>query len=321
MVSRSLCLLSRHATVFLAAGAFLGLAWPAAAHVAAPLLAPTVFVLLTAALVRLDWDRAAAIARRPGRAIIIVIWLLAASPALAAVIVSAFDLPDALATAIVLMAAAPPIMSSIAFALLLDLDAPLATVAVIAATMIAPLTLPPLALQLLGFEIKVSTAAFMLRLALLVFGAVAAAAALRVLVPRPVRERRAPEIDGIAVVMMVLFCVAIMDGVTAKIVAQPAQVALYAAAAFAANLTLQATGAAAFFWLGGRPAATIALVSGNRNMGLLLAVLAGTADADLVLYFAIGQLPIYILPALLRPLYRRAGLPARKPRPNPQNPS
>ena len=57
--------------------------------------------------------------------------------------------------------------------------------------------------------------------------------------------------------------------------------------------------------LGPRRALTVGLVSGNRNLALILAALAGSTNFDLLLFFAVGQIPIYILPALLAPLYRR----------------
>jgi BASS family bile acid:Na+ symporter len=40
-------------------------------------------------------------------------------------------------------------------------------------------------------------------------------------------------------------------------------------------------------------------------MGLLLAAFPPGTDTDVVLYFAVAQLPMYMLPALLLPLYRR----------------
>jgi BASS family bile acid:Na+ symporter len=39
-------------------------------------------------------------------------------------------------------------------------------------------------------------------------------------------------------------------------------------------------------------------------MGIILVALADKADFDTVMFFALGQLPMYILPALLGPLYR-----------------
>ena len=270
-----------------------------------PLLAPTVFVILTVALVRLDWRQTLAYARRPGLLVLVLLWLLGLSPLATMLVVALTAPPPGLATAIVLMSAAPPIMSSIAFTLLLRLDTPLATVAVFLATLLVPLTLPPLALALLDLRLAVDVGELMLRIGVLAFGAAGAAALIRRLVPARILTDRADEIDGLAVLMLLFFGIAIMDGVTATLFRDPALVALTVGLAFAANVALQAAGAGLFWWLGRRQAVTVALISGNRNMGLLLAALAGTADPEVALYFAVGQLPIYVLPLLLRPLYRR----------------
>jgi BASS family bile acid:Na+ symporter len=40
-------------------------------------------------------------------------------------------------------------------------------------------------------------------------------------------------------------------------------------------------------------------------MGLLLAVLPADSAPDALLFFALAQLPIYMLPAVLGPAYRR----------------
>jgi BASS family bile acid:Na+ symporter len=40
-------------------------------------------------------------------------------------------------------------------------------------------------------------------------------------------------------------------------------------------------------------------------MGLVLVTLADKAEFDVILYFAVAQIPMYVLPGLLTPLYRR----------------
>jgi BASS family bile acid:Na+ symporter len=50
-------------------------------------------------------------------------------------------------------------------------------------------------------------------------------------------------------------------------------------------------------------------MTGNCNMGLVLVALAGNAPFDTVMFFALGQIPMYTLPALLMPLYRRVAGP------------
>ncbi len=46
-------------------------------------------------------------------------------------------------------------------------------------------------------------------------------------------------------------------------------------------------------------------MAGNRNLGMLLAVMIDTAHPDFHLFVAVGQFPIYMLPALAVPIYRR----------------
>ena len=108
---------------------------------------------------------------------------------------------------------------------------------------------------------------------------------------------------------LVVFAVAIMDGITAAFLARPGYVLGTLAAAFAANLVLQAAGTLAFLRLGMRRALTIGLMTGNCNMGLVLVALADEASFDTVMFFALGQIPMYMLPALLMPLYRRIAGP------------
>ena len=68
---------------------------------------------------------------------------------------------------------------------------------------------------------------------------------------------------------------------------------------------MQLAGALAFVWIGPWRALTAGYASGNRNMGILLGALPASLAPDIVLYIAMLQLPIYVMPALLAPLYRR----------------
>ena len=302
--------LGANGTRVLAAGIFLGLAWPELASWSAPLLAPSVFVLLTVALLRLDWSAVRRQATRPAPSLLLVAWLLILSPALTAVAVSRLPLSPGIATALVLMSAAPPVTSAVAFALMLGFDAALTTIATFVATLLAPVVLPAAALWLLGLSLDIDVTRFMLRLAQLAGGALIAALAIRAVVPRARIAANATRLDGVAVLTMLVFAVAIMKGVTATLFDRPGHVAAIAALSFAAALAQQALGLAAFWWRGRAEALAAAFCSGTRNLGLLLAALGAGAESDVALYFAVGQLPIYILPWALRPLYRRLTAPS-----------
>lgn len=300
-----LAFLGSHATWVLFVGVFIGLALPDLASLARPLLAPAVAVLLTATLVRVDWQVMLAHIRRPWVTGLVTAWLLIGSPLLAAAVLLASPTPESLTTALVLMAAAPPILSASPIAIMLGLDGALALVTGLAATLLAPLTVPPLALALLGLELEIGVADLMLRLSAIVAASFAAAFVIRRLIGRERLPRVTAHLDGIVVVVMLIFAVAIMDGVTETLMTRPATVGLWLLAAFIANPALQLAGALAFAWLGRRSALTIGLVSGNCNMGLLLAAFPAGTDFDVVLYFAVAQLPMYMLPAILLPFYRR----------------
>jgi len=306
MVFRALTYIGRHGALFLAAGVLIGLALPGLAAAARPLLLPALLVPLTIALLRLDWRHLGAYARRPGLVTLVTAWLLGASPLLVWLALLATPLPSALEYAIVLMAASSPVTMCATLSLLFGLDTALAVVGIVVATALMPFTLPAVALLLLGLELDIDLPTFVLRLALMVGASFAAAFIVRRIAGSERLARGAHALDATAVISLVIFAIAIMDGVTAAALERPGYVIGTVAAAFAANLALQAAGTLAFLKLGVRRALTIGLLTGNCNMGIILVALADKADFDTVMFFALGQIPMYMLPALLRPMYRRA---------------
>ncbi len=306
---RPLAFIGRHATKFMAAGVLVGFLVPPLAALAKPLLAPTLVIPLALALVRLDWGAMADFRRRPALVVALVAFMLGVSPLLVWAITTpalVLGLPAGLREALILMAASSPIISNIAIALFVGLDAALAAVVVVFSTAVVPFTLPPLSLALLDVELALSLPAFMARLAALVGSAfVIAWLVRRVVAPSTLDAWREP-IDGLAVVNLFVFALAIMDGVTAFALERPAYALLAIALAFAFNLLLQAAGWLAFRRHGAVTALTVALMSGNCNMGLVLVALSGHVDVEVTAFFALAQVPMYMLPVLLEPLYRRA---------------
>ena len=112
-----------------------------------------------------------------------------------------------------------------------------------------------------------------------------------------------------SVIALFFFAVALMDGVLASILNEPLKVLGLTLLSFALSLGLAALTALVFARLGMAQALALGLAAGNRNMGLMLAA-AGTAVPELTwLYFAIAQFPIYLMPAMLKPLARRVAPP------------
>jgi BASS family bile acid:Na+ symporter len=302
---RGLAWLGRHGSGLIALGVVLGLLAPPLASLLRPLLLPAIVLPFLVALLRLDWQHLLGHLARPLAVAAALAWLLLLSPLAVAGAAYALGAADALRGGLVLMAAAPPLMASGALALMLGLDVALAVVVTTLATALTPLTLPLIALHLLGVRLEVALGDLMLRLALVVGGCFVAAALLRRLLPAGFARRQALPLDGLAVLGLLLFAIAIMDGAQALALARPRFVALCALAVYGLNLALQASGALLFAWQGARQALTVGLCSGNANLGLLLAVLADRATVELFVFVAVAQLPIYTLPVIQRPLYRR----------------
>ena len=86
---------------------------------------------------------------------------------------------------------------------------------------------------------------------------------------------------------------------------RPGFVLVTIAAAFLANATLQIIGSLIFLPAGRKIAFTTGHMAGNCNMALVLAVLADKAQADVAIFFALAQLPMYMLPIIANRIYRR----------------
>jgi len=295
-----------HARVALAGGVFAGILLPDLAALLRPALTAAVIGTLTATLLRLDWSRLREGLRSPRLPLLLIGWQLVVSPALALAAAWLIGLPAALALCLALQAAAPPIGSAAVFALILGLDGALAVLATMASTLLLPLTLTPLVALLDVPGLRVDLGAFFVRVALLVAAPFALATVIRVAVGLQRLARHDDLLGSLNVVLLVVFAIGVMDGVTARLFAEPALIgALFAAACIAAVL-FHLAGFLAFRRAGLQSAFSAAICSGNRNMGLMLAVTGGTAGAEFSLYVGIAQIPMYFAPLALAPFVRHS---------------
>jgi BASS family bile acid:Na+ symporter len=313
LLLRGLALSARHGSLLLAVGIFGGVLIPPLAHAFRPVVTPEVIALMTLVLLRVDIPATFAHLRRPGRVAAVVAFLMLACPVIARLAVAPLGLDPGIAAAVVIFATGCAATSSPAFARLVGLDPELTLLVTLATTLLVPLTAPPVAYALTGVDLALGLGAFMLRLGLVVGLPLAFSLVLR----RGLGEARlAPHggaIDGAVVWLVVLYGFGVMDGLTARMLADPAWVAQATLAAFVADFGLNLVTTAAFAWLGARPAASAGLMSGNRNMALYLAILPGAGAPRVGLFFALCQFPLFLSPFLLRPLYRRLLAPRGRP--------
>jgi len=119
-------------------------------------------------------------------------------------------------------------------------------------------------------------------------------------------ERQTARIDGLSVLALFVFAVAVMDGVIGHALTHPLAVLGLIALAFATSLGLGVATALVFRRAGRAAALTLGLSAGLRNLGLMAAGAGGLIPALTWLYVALAQFPIYLLPHLLKPLLARS---------------
>ena len=293
------------ATTLLPFSLLLGLLFQDFAAVMRPLLMPLAVVLLMLALARTDWDRLRELLRRPGLAITLSLLNLIAVPLVVWPVWQSLGLWPGLIAALCLSAMAPGIISAATTAAFLRLDSSLALLISLLTNFLVPFTLPPLALWLLGLDLKIGLLDLSLRLAAIVALALAGAIAIRRWRGRRIAQEGAA-LDGLSVVVLMIFAIPLMDGVVARALAEPVKLAGFVAGAFGGVLLCNLVMAIGMLpFLDRRTALTAGYCSGGRHNALLMAVLPVTADPDIFLFIAAVQFPIYLMPALLQPLYRR----------------
>jgi len=293
----------------LAFGIFAGLLLPPAAAALRDVVTPTVALLMTLVLLRVDFVQVLGHLRRPLLLLALMLWLLLACPLLAYALVRLSGLAEGeaapLGAALVIMATGCAATSSPAFARLVGLDGEIALVAALLSTALVPFTAPPLALGLLGVDLALSVTSLMGRLVVVV--------GLPLLLSLLIRRLAGPErlrrwgraVDGAVVLLVVLYGFGVMDGVLARLLAEPGFVLQGLLLAFAGSFALNLLTALAFLPAGRGLALSAGLLSGNRNMALYLAVLPAATDARILLFFALCQFPLFLSPFLLKPLYQR----------------
>jgi len=298
--------MGRHATALLPFSLLAGIVFQDLAAAARPLVGPLTTILLMLALVRTDWPRVRALLTRPGLALALSAAILIVVPLAVWPFWRMLDVWPGLVAALCLSAMAPGIISAATTAGFLRLDASLALLVSLITNFLVPFTLPPLALGLLGLDLKLGALDLSLRLLAIVGIAAAGAAAIGLWLGREGLRGNAVKIDGCLVLVLIVFAIPLMDGIVARAHAEPVKLAGFVAGAFAGMiLTNLLMALATLPFLDRRTALTAGYCSGGRHNALLMAVLPVTADPDIFLFIAAVQVPIYLIPTLLQPIYRR----------------
>jgi BASS family bile acid:Na+ symporter len=310
----TLSLIGRYGTQGFVVSLLVGLALPWLAAVARPLLGVAIFFFVMITFLRVDLRALIRLIRRPGALVLTCICLVLTPAAVVSAAVSVIGrgtLDPGLLLGLAILAAAPPMMSAPAIAMLLKVEPTLILAAVLSITVLSPLVSPIVTNLVAGAAVPLDVVALIQRLVLLIGGAVAAATVLRRLLGQERIHQHKASFDGLGVVMYFIFAVAAMDGVLAAMLTDPGRVVQFLGAAVALSLT-----GFAVSWLVLRPVApaerlVLGYATGQRNMGLLIAALGASTPDTTFLFFALAQFPIYIGPQIIRPLADRLRPTAR----------
>jgi arsenite transporter len=216
----------------------------------------------------------------------------------------ALGLDGTLATAMVLMAAAPSISGSPNLTIMTGHDPAPALRLMIAGVALLPLTVAPVFLLWPIFGSLGAIALASGKLLLLIGCSSAVAFVIRQrFFPQPLTETLAV-IDGVSALLMAVLVIGLMSALGPAIAQTPGLVGLTLAAAFAVNFSLQI---AAYMLTGGRgherSRVAWSIIAGNRNIALFLVALPAAITDPLLLFIGCYQIPMYLTPILLRPLY------------------
>jgi len=303
-------LIRRQGMALIATGALLGIAVPPLATAMRPWLLWISLAVMTLALLRVEPAALAGVLRRPRLALLVLAWVTLGVPLLVyALLAPLLPASSAFLAAAVLIAATPSVMSAAVFAILLGADAALLTVVAIPSNALAPVWLPAVA-AFMGVSAQVDPWGMAQRLAVLVFGSFALAALAIRLAGRPALRAAAPTLDTWIVVLVTASAIPCMAGVGEALAARPMAFAAMFGFALALNLGLQAVGFLVFVGAPRQAVLSAGLVSGTRNMVLLLAALGDPGESDLGLIVAAAQLSLFVMPAIVAPAYRLLGRPA-----------
>lgn len=295
-----------HAVPIMLTGVLSSVVYQPLAATFRPLLIILIITTLTLAVMRTDLRSLAATLRRPTGTIAQIVWLLALSPLIMYAIVMFVPVPDALRGPLVLYAATAPVTSMPAFALLFGLDVAFVLVGVTAAAMLSPLTVPATAAIVMGDQISIGILDLAARLALVIGGCYAIGITLRRVVGAERISGWTVQLNAVFVVAATMLGIAVMDGIVAIAERDLPLMALIVAIVLGASFLLFVLGTVFFLPAGLTVALGAGLNSGGRNISIVLAVVGASASDALIMVVAAAQLPIFVLPALQRPLIRYA---------------
>ncbi len=290
----------------MAALVLFGIAIPPLGALLRPYVTEAIFLLLVISFMLVDLAALRAHLRRPGLIVAATAWTTIGVPLIFGVAAHLAGLDarsPGLFLALMLQAIASPMMASPAIAALMGLDATLVLVTLVTSTALVPFTASLFAALFLAATLSISPLALGAKLLAILAGSLLVATIIRWLFGTEAIQRHRRPIDGLNIIILLVFVAAVMGNVIADFLADPLPsiaIALLAFAIFFALLIVTTLRR-----IGYEQALALGLMVSQRNLGLMLAATAGALPGMTWLYFALTQFPYYLAPQMLTPIARR----------------
>jgi hypothetical protein len=280
-----------------------GIVIPPLAALMRPLLLPSIFFLMLLSLLAIDLPRAFT-DRRADLAWLPVLgaWQLVVLPAVIGALHLYTPLGGAYSEIAFFTASACSIFGAPAFARLMGLDEALTLRGTLVSVLVMPATLPLLALAVRGSAAGFDAADYAVRIVVFLAAPMVIAAACNLRPDFAARVRRAAIVRHGGVLFLCVFAVGVMDGIGARILSRPSDMLALLGLAFAVHLAQFGTTMLVFSYRGRRFALSAALLASYRNLGLLFAVAGPMLPQGFILFVALWQVPMYLMPLAMRRL-------------------
>lgn len=120
------------------------------------------------------------------------------------------------------------------------------------------------------------------------------------------QQRLLSQTPSIVLVLLMVFGLSVMDGVRDMMSDNPYMLAGLIALAFTISMLTQVLTYAGLRFLGVRNVKTACLLCAYRNMGMVAAIAGPSMGEHFLIFVGVWQLPMYILPLVLRRFYQES---------------
>ena len=287
----------------LATSIFIGVLFPQIASLFKPFLMLLIFLGFLCAVLQVSFAEVARVALRERVSWLVLIWQLLLVPLILAVFLKPI-LPDQLYIFAVVSMCTCAITATTALSGIFNLNSALSLVVCMTGAVLMPVPLYLFLNVLSGVEVQLEFTVYLIRIAIFILLPIVIAFVIRRLLTAEQDAWLKDQMPGTVLILLVFFGLAVMDGVGDLLRSNPRLLLTYVLLAFGLSLGVQLITRYALFFLGRCDAMTAALLCAYRNLGLVAAIAGASLGEQFFIFLGVWQLPMYLLPWLLRDKYQ-----------------